>query len=84
MWVARRYLGDEQYLTKTLAEADESADANGVTILDFGQAQDRARAWASGLDEQERIAAFGPVVTVRGAVREYLNERPTSRDAKAS
>jgi len=81
-WVARRYLGDERYLTKTLAEADDLTDANKVTVLSFDQAQDRARAWASDLDKADRIAALGQVITVRDAVAEYLNERATARDAR--
>jgi integrase len=82
VWVARRYLGAERYVTSTLAEADDLADANGVTVLDFNQAQDRARAWASDLDERERISALGPVVSVADAANEYLNERRPSRDAQ--
>lgn len=40
------------------------------------------RRLASDLEEKERIAALGPVVTVRGAVNEYLNERSTALDAR--
>ena len=82
-WVGRYYLGGDRYLTATLAEADDLADANGGSVLDFRQAQIKAREWASDLDEKGRVAAFGPVVTVRAAVREYLNERPISRDAES-
>ena len=81
-WVARRYLGDERYLTKTLAEADDLADANKVMVLSFDQAQDRARAWASDLDKAERIAALGQVIKVRDAIAEYLDQRETARDAR--
>ena len=80
-WVGRYYCGDERYLTATLAEADDLADANGRDVLDFRQAQIKAREWASDLDEQERVASLGPVVTVRAAANEYLNEQ-TSRDAR--
>lgn len=80
-WIARRYLGDERYTTKMIGETDDLADANGDTVLSFNQAQDKARAWASDLDKAERIAALGPVITVRGAVNDYLNERATARDA---
>ena len=73
---------NERYLTKTLAEADDLADANKVTVLSFDQAQDRARAWASDLDKAERIAALGQVITVRDAIAEYLDERETARDAR--
>ena len=42
-WVLRQYLGDERYEVKTFAEADDRLPADGVHILDFFQAQDRAR-----------------------------------------
>ena len=46
-WVARfRKRGSSSgYAKITLGEADDSADADGERILDFKQAQDRARAW---------------------------------------
>jgi integrase len=82
VWIARRYLGDGKYTTETIGEADDLADANGDTVLNFDQAQKKARKWASDLDEKERIAALGPVVTVRDAVNEYLKERSTALDAR--
>ena len=81
-WVARRYLGAEKYLTKTLGEADDLADADGSIVLTFSQAQDRARAWAADHAKAERLATIGPVITVRGAINEYLNERSTAFDAR--
>ena len=80
-WVARYYLGGEKYLTETIGEADDLAEGNGDTVLNFDQAQKKARIWSSDLEEKERIAALGPVVTVRDAVNEYLNQRATARDA---
>jgi integrase len=82
-WIARRYLGDEKYTTETIGEADDLADANGDTVLNFDQAQIKARKWSSDLEEKERIAALGPAVTVRIAAHEYLNERSTSRDVRS-
>ena len=81
VWVLRRYLGDERYATETIAEADDLADANGTSVLNFDQAQDKARERMKALDEDARIQSFGPVVTVRSAVQDYLNERSTARDA---
>jgi integrase len=81
-WIARRYLGDEKYATETIGEADDLADANGDTVLNFDQAQTKARAWASGLDEKARIESLGPPVSIRSAVNEYLNERSTALDAR--
>jgi integrase len=44
VWVVRRYVGGASpYTMETIAEADDGLDADGVTILDFWQAQERAR-----------------------------------------
>jgi hypothetical protein len=42
-WVLRRYLGGEQYRVETIAIADDHSKADGADILDFFQAQRRAR-----------------------------------------
>jgi hypothetical protein len=42
-WVARRYLGGGQYKVETIGVADDHSDANGADILNFFQAQRRAR-----------------------------------------
>jgi integrase len=45
-WTARcRKTGGKGYFQRTLGEADDLLDANGVTVLSFRQAQARARAW---------------------------------------
>src|SRR6476659_9552332 len=44
-WSARRFIGAGRYEETKLGTADDVADANAVTILTFGQAQERARAW---------------------------------------
>src|SRR5262245_11574079 len=43
VWVVRRYIGGERYHMETIAGADDFADANGVNVLTFFQAQDKAR-----------------------------------------
>ena len=44
VWVIRRYTGgDTPYHMETIAEADDIIDSDGVHILTFWQAQDRAR-----------------------------------------
>jgi integrase len=43
-WVVRHYIQDQAYEVKTIATADDNADADGVAILDFKQAQEEARA----------------------------------------
>ena len=41
--VVRWYVGDQDYKTETIANADDIADADGVAILSFAQAQGVAR-----------------------------------------
>ena len=42
-WVARRYLGEERYTVETIGMADDHSTANDDTVLDFFQAQRKAR-----------------------------------------
>ncbi len=43
-WVARTYIGDGAYSVKVIGDADDLMDADGISILSFDQAQDKARA----------------------------------------
>jgi integrase len=83
VWVGRHYLGGEKYRSETLGLADDVADANGVDVLTFAQAQDKARAWSAALDRQDQIKTFGPVITVADAVAEYVASRRTAADARS-
>ncbi len=81
-WVLRRYLGGGAYSTENLRTrdgeftiADDFGDGDGVKVLTFAQAQDRARERARAVDEQDRIASLGPALTVRGAVEAYIEAR---------
>ena len=71
-WVARyRRAGAlGNYQETTIAEADDSADADGTLILDFRQAQDAARKWFGGLERNggRRTSAY----TVSDALNDYL------------
>jgi integrase len=42
-WVVRRYAGNQSYITDTIATADDIVDADGTVVLNFWQAQERAR-----------------------------------------
>ena len=75
VWVLRRYIGDERYTVETIGKADDRLPADGETILNFTQAQAKARARAVGAIERARIAALGPAVTVRSAVEAYIVHR---------
>ena len=58
-WVGRRYIGDRRYQETTLGTADDSSpDADGLAVLNYSQAQAKARQWfaaeqrsAAGLEE---------------------------------
>jgi integrase len=72
-WCARLYT-DGRYHKATLGKADDVTDADGVAILSYHQAQDKARPWfaklarrAAGLEP----AAAGPY-SVGDATRDYL------------
>lgn len=72
-WVARAFAGDGHYLEAGLGLADDASDADGVHVLSFAQAQDKARAWcavqARIRDGLEPVAA-GPY-TVADALDDY-------------
>jgi integrase len=67
-WWMRRYLGERQYGVEPIGGADDQGDADGVEVLTFWQAQDKARE-RFGL----RLTAgkTGPL-TVKDAVDQYL------------
>ena len=73
-WVARRYLGDQQYQVETLGTADDQSEADGVAVLDWRQAQDAARKLAS-----TRAKAVAGIVetappTVAEACQDYVKD----------
>jgi integrase len=72
-WVASYYRGTKGYETKAIGPADDTIDADGVTVFDFWQAQDQSRIWA----EQQRLTAAGIIRTgpykVEDAVNDYLS-----------
>lgn len=77
-WVARyRPAGSAKgYVQKRLGEADDLKDADGVTFLDFRQAQDKAQAWFEELRSWHggRLDRY----TVGDALDDYL-ERFTGK-----
>jgi integrase len=82
-WIARRYTGDGAYATRGLGPADDLRDADGVSILTFDQAQERAKVW----DAEERLAAAGVPrrgpLTVEQVIRAYLAHLRAAKGAKA-
>ena len=72
-WVARRFAQDGRYRENRLGLADDTQDADGVSVLDYGQAQKAARAWwrAELRREEGHDGRTGPF-TVADAMTEYL------------
>jgi len=68
-WVLRRYLGAGQYEVATVAIADDHSPADGASILDFFQAQRRAREVAALAKSPG--TALGPF-TVAAALDAYF------------
>jgi integrase len=84
-WSVRHYLGNQTYRVEAIGEADDLSDADGVKILNYWQAQDKAR-------EQMKVRAHagaginGPL-TVGDVLDEYLifmeTERRSLADARS-
>jgi integrase len=69
-WVLRRYVGGQAYVVDTIGIADDLSDGDGLAILNFKQAQDKARdLFKQNAHDEAGIA--GPL-TVRAAVEQYL------------
>jgi integrase len=85
-WVGRKYVGKRAgrapYDTATLPGcADDTAPADGVRVLDYGQAIEAVRAWAA----PKPVSAAGPL-TVKQAVDDYVAwlkaHRKSGKDAE--
>jgi integrase len=70
VWVLRRYLGNETYKVETIGPADDHSAANDDTVLDFFQAQRRAREIAS--KAKSPASPQGPF-TVADAMEAYFD-----------
>ena len=79
-WVVRVYRGEQQYVVESIGQADDGGqDADGERILDFAQAQAKAREIAASLQRGEGAQARQmpesepvPAYTVRRCIAEYL------------
>jgi integrase len=80
-WVARHYVGEQQYEVERIGTADDVSDADGVAILNFWQAQEAAR---KAMVERAHVrhGKHGPV-TVAGAMDAYLGFLDSNRKSGA-
>lgn len=70
---ARVTEGATRYVKTGLGEADDFSDANNDTILNFSQAQDKARKFADKLNRGHDLEE-NKLVTVEVAINEYLTD----------
>jgi integrase len=90
-WVARVYLGAQQYKVETIGTADDNADADGRAVLDWRQAQAEAReAQARILRKQSGSEDTAAPYTVADALDDHIawlakHRKPTAvRDARSA
>jgi hypothetical protein len=76
-WAVRLVLADGRYTLETLGTADDYADANGQTILSFGQAQ--AKALKRHKELQQAGGVIKSATTVKEASEHYLEWFRTHR-----
>jgi integrase len=69
-WVARHYVGDQKYEVQTIGPADDLSDADGVKILNFSQAQAKAREMM--VERAHKAAGKSGPLTVKAAVNAYI------------
>jgi len=80
-WIARfRPPTGGAYHKHQLGKADDTEDADGVTVLDFTQAQEKARAWFAG-QIGPVVASAGPI-TVASAAARYVGYMLATKSRK--
>ena len=88
-WIARLYLGDGKYAEKRIGTADDITDADGVEVLTWAQAQQKAHAWFVACQREAKGLHPDPnhEYTVKEAIDAYLawyeKHRKSYADTKA-
>lgn len=84
-WVARHYLGGQAYQVEIIGTADDFSDPDGVAILSFAQAQEKARERMVRRKHAD-AGKTGPL-TVADVMEDYLaflkSKRKSAIDARA-
>lgn len=71
-WIARHYTSDTGRRFEAVGTADDMADADGVHILSFHQAQEAARSWFGKLAKEDAGDTSSGPYSVRQAIADYL------------
>jgi integrase len=80
-WVMRWYVGDQDYKVQTIGTADDNADADGVAVLNFRQAQTKAREAFARMAADTAGIRRGPY-TVRDCLDDYFKATDRLSNAK--
>ncbi|MGO9400599.1 MAG: hypothetical protein ACLP19_22565 [Xanthobacteraceae bacterium] len=72
-WLLRRYVGNRKYRRVPLGLADDAAPADGIAVLNFAQAEAKARAMAAAPGGAKVIK-----LTVRQALARYIDYKQAS------
>lgn len=81
-WIVRHYVGDQRYEEAAIGVADDLSDADGVAILTYWQAVDKARARMKDRALTDAGVPFGPY-TVAAAIADHLHISNTKRKARS-
>lgn len=71
-WIARFLTRKSRYLKKSLGIADDTQDADGVVILSFSEAQEKARSWFQTQIRAERGLPASGRYTVADVLDDYF------------
>jgi integrase len=71
VWLAKM-VRDGQRAQKTIGAADDVLDANGSTVLDYGQAHEAARRWLQELERVQDGETPSTEYTVADAIADYV------------
>ena len=71
-WIAKHYTAEHGRRYRSIATADDVADADGEHVLSFSEAQEAARKWFAQLARQDRGEVRSGPYTVRDCLGEYL------------
>jgi integrase len=84
-WVARHYSAEYGRRFQAIGTADDVAEADGMHVLSFAQAQEAAREWFARLAQQDRGEVPAGPFTVKQCLEAYLTwlrgHRKTAEDA---
>ena len=73
-WIAKHYTPDTGRRFNSLGTADDIVDADGANVLDFTQAQEKAREWFAQVAREDVGEKPAGPYTVRRAIEEYLDD----------